>query len=125
MFGGRTGELSDFAALLGFIGTLDEKEEFFERYLLPFYEPLLRRHFEETAREKWKSLSVKEYLGWCSVELEREIEFVRKVFVKKRGVEGLDNIQNSIYSVIVSAYKSRIYETPEEDLFERLTLPIL
>jgi hypothetical protein len=40
-------------------------------------------------------------------------------------MEGLDNIQNSLYSVIVSAYKSKIYETPEDVLFEKLTLPIL
>jgi hypothetical protein len=54
------------------VGKLDEKEEFFERYLLGHYEPLLKKHYEAAAREKWKKNSLVEYLGWCKSELEKE-----------------------------------------------------
>jgi hypothetical protein len=47
------------------------------------------------------------------------------VLVKKKGQEGLDSIQNTLYSIIVLGYKSRIYEADEEQLFEKLSLPIL
>jgi hypothetical protein len=125
VFAAREGDRSECGALLSFVGSLDEKEEFFERYLLGHYEPLLRRHYEATAREEWKRRSLLEYLEWCRGELERESQFGRAVLVRKRGQEGLDSIQGTIYATIVLAYKSRIYEADEQQLFEKLTLPIL
>jgi hypothetical protein len=50
---------------------------------------------------------------------------VKEVLVRKKGALGLESIQNTVYSIIVVGYKSRIYEADEEQLFEKLTLPIL
>lgn len=45
VFASRQADRSDCAALLAFVANLDEKEEFFERYLLAYYEPLLKKHY--------------------------------------------------------------------------------
>ena len=45
VFASRDGSQAECKALLEFVGRLDEKEEFFERYLLGYYEPLLKKHY--------------------------------------------------------------------------------
>lgn len=45
VFASREGSQSECVALLEFVGKLDEKEEFFERYLLGHYEPLIKKHY--------------------------------------------------------------------------------
>lgn len=110
VFAARQADRAECAALLAFVGNLDEKEEFFERYLLPHYEPLVRRHYEAAAKDEWRRAGLVEYLGWCRGELEREAEFGRAVLARRKGQEGLDSIQSSIYAAIVLGYKSRIYE---------------
>jgi hypothetical protein len=37
----------------------------------------------------------------------------------------LESIQSTVYAAIVLAYKSRMYEADEQQLFEQLSLPIL
>lgn len=69
VFAARDGEKNGCLALLAFIAAMDDKQQFFEKYMLGQYEPLLRKHFESLAKQEWDQLSLPEYLVWCKAEL--------------------------------------------------------
>lgn len=97
VFAARDGEKSGCLALLAFIAAMDDKQQFFEKYLLGQYEPLLRKHFESVAKQEWERLSLPEYLVWCKAQLQREISFAKEMLVRKKGHDGIEKIQNAVY----------------------------
>lgn len=64
--GGSTAKAGEeCSALLKAVGELDEREEFFEKYLLHSLVPLEQEYYRAAAAKKWEEGEVAAYLEWC------------------------------------------------------------